>query len=66
MGLFCIFIYYNIYHKFCPSLYRYGVGGRVDSLAGPDVSGRYKGGVLALKYGEVLLRTGVFYAVFTT
>ena len=68
MGLFLFSIYYNIYHKFCPSLCKYGWVGEliVVSWAGPDVSGRYTGGVLALKYGEVLLRTGVFYVVFTT
>jgi hypothetical protein len=49
-GFFCISIYYIIYHKFCPSLYRYGwVGGLIvsGSWDGPDVSGRYKEGVLA-------------------
>ena len=39
MGLFSIFIYYNIYYKFCPNVQWYG---RVITCRCPD-----KGGVLA-------------------
>jgi hypothetical protein len=36
------------------------VGGRVASWAGPDVSGRYKGGVLALEARRSLVTNRCF------
>jgi hypothetical protein len=52
MGLFLFFIYYNIYYKFCPSLYGMVGLGRV---------GRYKGGVLALEVGRSLVTNRCIY-----